>query len=278
MTYRELLGNASERLSKSEVLFCDTPLLDASVLLTHAAEITKEKLFASYPDFVPVEVQNKFEKMLKKRLSGQPVSYIRNVKEFYGRDFYVDNSVLVPRPDTETIIEKTLSLTSDKNNRILDLCTGSGCIGITLKLEKPELEVTVSDISKEALNVAQKNAKTLEADINFVNGSLFDKIEGFFDIIVTNPPYVKSSETQHMLDSGWPEPKIALDGGEDGLDLIREIIRSSLNHLNDNGYLLIEAGQDQAEKISELLSKAGFHNIEITKDIEGRNRVTSGMK
>ncbi|HAK45580.1 MAG TPA: peptide chain release factor N(5)-glutamine methyltransferase [Spirochaeta sp.] len=275
MTFREALSGAAEKLRKAEILFCDTPMLDASVLLAEAADMSREKLFASYPDTVSPEVLAEYEKLLEKRLSGLPVSYIRNRKEFFGREFYVDSSVLVPRPDTEVIIEKALQLL-ERSSAVLDLCTGSGCIAATLKLEQPDLSLTASDISKPALTVASRNADALDAKISFAESNLFENISGRFDMIVTNPPYLKTGETDGMTTSGWPEPMLALDGGGDGLDLIRIIIITSLDYLNDNGYLLIEAGPQQAEVISALLQDAGFSDIEITHDMAGRNRVTSG--
>ena len=285
MTFREALSDAAERLRSSGVLFCDTPMLDASVLLAEAAGISREKLFASYPDEVPAGVSSDFEKLLEKRLSGLPVSYIRNRKEFFGRDFYVNPSVLVPRPDTEVIVEKALEIIEEKRSggsteplRLLDLCTGSGCIAVTLKLEAPECRLTASDISPAALETAARNAETLGADIKFTKSSLFDNISARFDMIVTNPPYLTTNETSAMTAAGWPEPMLALEGGNDGLDLIRIIIKTSLDYLTDNGYLLIEAGPQQAEEISVLLEEAGFRDIEITRDIAGRNRVTSGRK
>ena len=276
MTYREALAEAAGRLKSSGILFCDTPMLDASVLLSHAADISREKLFASYPDELPPETADKFAILIAKRLEGYPVSYIRNIKEFYGRDFYVDEAVLVPRPDTEIIIEKALELGGSSPLKVLDLCTGSGCIAATLKLESPSWTLTASDVSAAALEVAKRNAEELGAEVSFTESSLFDSISGRFDMIVTNPPYLTTGEYKLMSDARWPEPELALAGGEDGLDLIRIIIKSSLDYLSDNGYLLIEAGGSQAEKISELLAASGFTDIEITTDMAGRNRVTSG--
>ena len=283
MTYRELVAEAAEKLKSGSIPFCDTPQLDSSVLLAYAANMSRETLFASYPDTVPGPVQNKFSELINSRLSGLPVSYIRKLKEFYGREFYVDESVLVPRPDTEIIIEKTLSLAENRKKtpaapEILDLCTGSGCIAVTLKLEQQKYSVTAADISEAALKTAVRNAEKLGAYISFSRSDLFSDIKGTYDFIVTNPPYLTSEEIDSMTASGWPEPMLALDGGSDGLDLIRIIINSSLDYLKNNGYLLIEAGPDQAETVSRLLDEAGFSEIVITKDLAGRNRVTSGRK
>ena len=277
MTYRQALTEGSARLQSGNILFCDTPFLDSAVLLAFASNISREQLFARYPEELLPEILEKFMHLIDKRLTGLPVSYIRKQKEFYGRDFYVDERVLVPRPDTECIIDKTLELISGRGQaEVLDLCTGSGCIAITLKLEKPELRVSASDISTDALDVAEANAEYLSADINFIKSDLFADTNGNYDVIVTNPPYVCSHETNGMKLSGWPEPMLALDGGDDGLDLIRKIVVNSLDYLNDNSYLLIEAGPQQAETISILMTDAGFIDVEITTDLAGRNRITSG--
>ncbi len=277
MTYRQAMTEAADRLRSAEIRFCETPLLDASVLLAFAAGKTRENLFASYPDEISAEILKQFNRLLDKRLEGMPVSYIRHIKEFFGRDFYVDESVLVPRPDTEILVEKAIELIDANNTeKVLDLCTGSGCIAVSLKLERSIIDITASDISAEALKTAKLNAENHGADVEFTQSDLFEKINDRFDMIVTNPPYLKSADTAEMLGTGWPEPAIALDGGDDGLDFIRIIINSSLDYLKNNGYLLIEAGPDQAVPISKLLDSEGFVDIGITKDLAGRNRVTSG--
>ncbi|MBI9106485.1 MAG: peptide chain release factor N(5)-glutamine methyltransferase [Spirochaetales bacterium] len=277
MTFRDALIEGSTRLQSGDILFCDTPFLDSSVLLAFAAGLSKEQLFSRYPEELHSEIYENFINLIEKRLKGLPVSYIRKQKEFYGRDFYVDQRVLVPRPDTECIIDQALTLLSgQKHPDLLDLCTGSGCIAVTLKLENPLIRVTASDVSSDAIDVAESNAEYLSAEVKFIESSLFDSISGKFDMIVTNPPYLSSRETNGMKLSGWPEPELALDGGDDGLDLIRKIVLVSLNHLKNNSYLLIEAGPQQAETISSLMTATGFLDVKISKDLAGRNRITSG--
>lgn len=276
MTFRQLLSSASKKLSNSSIIFCETPILDAGILLSFAANISKEKLLASYPEEVPQSIIDEFERLIKKRLSGIPVSYITNKKEFFGRDFYVNPAVLIPRPDTEVIIEKALSLLDEKPLKVLDLCTGSGCIAITLKLEMPWLNVAASDISREALRVAKKNAASLGADVLFKKSNLFDNIQDSFNMIITNPPYLKTSEVNELKTLNWSEPAIALGGGEDGLIIIKRIIQKSIVFLEKEGYILIETGFDQATQVAALLEKAGFKDIEIVQDIENRNRVIGG--
>lgn len=283
MTFRQLVTEAAETIKKADIPFCDTPLLDASILLSFAAGFDREKLFAAYPEEVSEAVEADFRALVKKRVSGLPVSYIRNKKEFYGRDFYVDESVLVPRPDTEIIVEEALACidaapVKDAPLRVLDLCTGSGCIAVSLKLERPECRVYASDISKDALKTAVRNAESNGAAVEFIESNLFANISESFDIIVTNPPYLTEEEISGMKEKAWPEPMLALDGGSDGLDIIRTLVETSLDYLNNNAYLLIEAGPQQAVSISEMLLEAGFTDINIARDLAGRNRVTSGRK
>ena len=160
--------------------------------------------------------------------------------------------------------------------RVLDLCTGSGCIAVTLKAERPMIHITASDISHDALKVAGINAEKHEVGIDFVESNLFEEITGRFDIIATNPPYLTAAETFDMTAADWPEPSLALNGGNDGLDFIRKIIVSSLDYLDNNSYLLIEAGPKQSEEIKSLLTEAGFKDIISVKDLAGRARVTGG--
>ncbi len=283
MTYRELLAEGTGILEGCGTIFCDTPSLDSSVLLAFAAGISREKLLASYSDRVPDDTADAFRKLIKRRIDGYPVSYIRGVKEFFGRDFYVDERVLVPRPETEIMVERVIEIAADlKANRngetvrILDLCTGSGCIAVTLKKEIPYAEITASDISAEALETARKNSRHLYASISFIQSDLFENIRGKYDIIVTNPPYVEAEVCDEMQAQNWPEPRLALDGGTDGLDIIRIIVESSMDYLTDNSYLLIEAGWKHSEEIRNLMKDAGFTGTDTLTDLAGKDRVTFG--
>jgi release factor glutamine methyltransferase len=282
MTFRKALTEASEKLKEAGILFCDSPFLDASVLLSHASGLSREKLLASFPDMIDTELLDEFRRLISMRLSGLPVSYIRRKKEFFGRDFYVDSRALVPRPDTETLIEWSLELIGPAPEKrpftVLDLCTGSGCIGITLKLERPGITVLAADISPEALEVASINAMKHSCDINFIQSSLFSNISGTFDLIVTNPPYLTSAELRELTGRGWPEPEISLEGGKDGLDLIRKIVPASLDYLKNNSYLLIEAGPGQAETVKDLMKRQSYSDVFIRKDLAGRDRITGGKK
>lgn len=289
-TVREALIEATKLLADLE-----TPFLDASLLLAHTLGISREKLLASYPEELPLSAQNEFKAYVSKRLSGYPVSYIRKKKEFFGLPYYVDERVLVPRPETETLVELVLqhadtigatnaarpaaSPSQDGPLKILDIGTGSGCIAITLKYLRPELDVTAADTSKTALAVASLNSTHLLSEpVDFVESNLFSAITGTYDVIVSNPPYLTDTEVKEMQRRHWPEPQNALDGGVDGLDIVKDLIVHGFDHLKQNGTLFMEVGIEQIETVRELLEQKGYRNVRSYKDLTGRDRVVSGHK
>jgi release factor glutamine methyltransferase len=276
MTARSLLAQGHDMLFNAEV---ETPLLDALVLLAHALDITKEKLLAVLPDAVNAGVEERYHLLVDRRCSGTPVSYLRRVKEFFGLEFYVDERVLVPRPDTEVLVEKVLKLvrSDPRLRRVHDACTGSGCVGISLKSSVPGLEVSASDISPEALEVASLNARRiLGGGLEVFRSDLLDGVPGSFDVIAGNPPYLNDAEMQDMQDRGWPEPELALRGGTDGTRLLARLIRSASRRIVPGGWLLLEAAPAQFIKLFALMDQAGFHTIEIEKDLAGSDRVIAG--
>jgi len=281
-TVREALVEATKRLAEVE-----TPFLDATLLLAHTLGISKEKLLASYPDEIPLSAANEFNNYLAKRISGYPVSYIRKKKEFFGLPFYVDERVLVPRPDTETLVETALREVDEgafnnsgtKCTKVLDIGTGSGCIAITLKHLRPQLQITAADVSPSSLAVCRINSRhLLSGPITLVESDLFSNISDVYDIIVSNPPYLTSCEVQHMQQMHWPEPEGALDGGVDGLDTIRILIDEGFSYLRPGGCLYLEAGIDQIEAIEGLYKKRGYEDIISYPDLSRRNRVVGGRK
>ncbi len=275
-TVRQALLKGASLLPGSE-----TPFLDASVILSGILEISKEKLFAMYPDPVPGDKLEIYYTAIEKRRSNYPVSYITGKKEFFGLTFLVDERVLCPRPDTETLVEKAVEIiNTDKSiKKVLDLCTGSGCIGISIKAAAPGISITCVDISSGALEVCGKNTeRLLKEPVRLVQSDLFDNIRETFDMIVTNPPYVRSSEVDLIKSENSREPFLALDGGEDGLDLIRRIIDEAPGYLSPGGVILLESAIDQTYIIEKMLKERGFHKTEIIKDLSGRNRVTVGRK
>lgn len=279
-TVREVLEEGTSLL-KNAVSSSETPFLDALILLTYVLGISKEKLLASYPDIIVKSCYNSYFDLLKKRAKNYPVSYLTQKKEFFGLTFYVDENVLVPRPDSEILVETAVKILekSPQIKKVLDLCTGSGALAIALKYTIPHIDILCSDISGNAIEICRKNCTSiLGKELKIIESNLFDKIEGKFDIIITNPPYLTDEETEKMMKTGWKEPQIALKGGKEGLDFITKIIDKAPDFLEKNGYLLIESSIDQTEIIRELMDSENYCNTEIIKDLSGRNRVTAGQK
>lgn len=278
-TYRELISEASSILRESGA---ESPFLDALLLMAHTANASKEKIISRYPETVEDDIKQAFYALVKKRAEGIPVSYIRQKKEFYGLEFYVDERVLVPRPDTEVIVDYILSLMTKNPSlkRIHDVCTGSGCIAIAIaKNARYEIDITVSDISRDALDVCKKNAKNiLGRELRVVVSDLLTEVEGQFDIIVSNPPYVSTEETKLIKEKGSPEPALALDGGKDGLDMIRKLVPQALELLSPHGYLIFEHHDAQAQEAAKICSDAGFATVNCIRDLAGRRRATAAQK
>jgi release factor glutamine methyltransferase len=273
ISIREALLAGSQRLVDSE-----SPWLDACLLLGQTLGWRREKLLASYPDILDKNIFADYMGLIDKRSLGYPIAYITGIKEFYGRDFYVKEGILCPRPDTEILIEEALQqIHSHQYRRVHDLCTGSGCIALTLSLENPDLTVSASDISEISDAVFKKNRKSLDAEaVSFKLTSLFNDIEGPLDLIVTNPPYLTTEECDDRMDQKWREPTLALDGGADGLDLIRIIIEQAPYLLSNKGMLMIEADPRQMGDMEQLLSENGFNDIKRVCDLAGDERVILG--
>jgi release factor glutamine methyltransferase len=296
MTIQEILAEGKKTLSAPCPSACiDTPALDASLLLAETLQVRREDLIARPNDEVNGLDCEKYQAFLEKRRSGESIAYILGRKEFRGLEFAVNPKVLVPRPDTETLFEATLEYidkfchgktcrnsTAGNDDRVLsvlDLCTGSGALAVSLKKERPFLSVTASDISAEALETAALNAGRLltgeaaESEICFVHSDVFENLRGRFDIIVSNPPYIPSGEIPNLSPEVQLEPRLALDGGEDGLALIRLIVAQAPDHLLPGGVLLLEADPGQMPRIGELLANNGFTCVRLHKDLAGRERV-----
>ncbi|MBI5123858.1 MAG: peptide chain release factor N(5)-glutamine methyltransferase [Candidatus Omnitrophica bacterium] len=210
-----------------------------------------------------------------------PLQYIIGKEKFFGLDFIVNEDVLIPRPETEVLVEAVLNIVNSIPNtqypiRMLDLCTGSGCIAISLTKREPNCKIAASDISEKALEVARENARLngLSGNISFIKSDLFDNIEGEFDIIVSNPPYIARHEFDELQKEVLREPRIALDGGADGLDFYRRIFLEAPRHLKPEGYLLTEIGFGQLEGIKDIIeNNKGFEILEVRKDQYGIDRV-----
>jgi release factor glutamine methyltransferase len=248
---------------------------------------------ASVTETIPENEYNAFCALINKRREGVCAAYLTGKKEFMGLEFTVNNSTLVPRPDTETLVEAALEMCSakcrmTKEITVLDLCTGSGAVAIALKHQMPELEVFASDICQETLETAKANASRLLPDnsIRFFSGDLYSAFvtaqsafnipQYQFTLITANPPYIPSKEIDTLPAEVRNEPRIALDGGRSGLEIIKRIINEAPLYLQNSGSLLLEADPRQMEEISVLLKTNGFINIKTYKDLAGENRVIGG--
>jgi len=293
MTIRELQVEGTALLKAPCAAACiDTPALDAALLLAETLQVRREDLIARANDEVGEPDCGKYRALLARRRSGECIAYILGRKEFRGLDFAVNPKVLVPRPDTETLLEAALeyidkfccgktcrnSSAGDGGLSVLDLCTGSGALAVSLKKERPFLSVTASDISAGALETAALNAARLltgDSAVRFINSDIFENLPGRFDIIVSNPPYIPSGEIQNLAPEVQREPPLSLDGGADGLALIRRIIAGGPRHLPPGGILLLEADPGQMPQIGELLATNGFTCVRLHKDLSGKDRVIS---
>lgn len=254
---------------------CGLPALEARALLAYVLGGTREALIAWPERAVEPACARRFEVLAQRRRAGEPLAYLLGEKEFYGRPFEVGPAVLVPRPETELLVDLALArMRPLRQPRVLDLGTGSGCLAITLALECPAADVTAVEADSAALAVARRNAQRLGARVHFLAGDWFAPVGGRFDVIVANAPYVAEGDP-HLVDLHH-EPIHALVAGPAGLDSLRRIIAAAPAHLNPGGWLLLEHGHDQAEAVRELLTEAGLKEIETHQDASGVERVTGG--
>lgn len=271
MKIKELLDYGKQELNKKNI---EEVSLKVRILLSNLLNVSKEYLIIHDSAEVQDCIENEFKSQIERLLMGEPVQYITNHQEFFGREFYVDKNVLIPQPDTEVLVQESLNvLKKIKNPKILDLCTGSGIIAVSLKKNLENAEIVASDISKKALNIAKTNADKNNAEIKFIESNLFENISEKFDAVVSNPPYIETKVIEKLSLEVKHEPIIALDGGKDGLDFYKDIAKKSKEFLNDNGYLILEIGYDQKEKVTKLLENEGFKNIKCIKDFDSNDRV-----
>lgn len=257
--------------------------IDAWYLLEYITGITKASYLADPDKKVTKEQAELYRNCIEKRSRRIPLQHITGVQEFMGYVFRVNEHVLIPRQDTEVLVEEVLKKI-EPGMRILDMCTGSGCILLSLLKMKQERCKVINlkgigvDISGEALKVAKENKKFLDVDAEFIQSNLFDNVEGTYDVIVSNPPYIETEVIKGLQDEvRLHDPYIALDGREDGLYFYRKIIKESVFYIKKGGFLLFEIGCNQAEAVSKLLEEAGYGKISVKKDLSGLDRVVSAM-
>ncbi len=265
----------------------ENPRLDAELLISYALNSSRVQLYTQFDRVLEPEELKKIKELIKRRALREPLAYIRGVKEFYSLEFIVSPAVLIPRPETELLVEEVLknppnpplSKGGEGGFKILDLGTGSGCIAITLAKHLPQAQIWAMDISADALEIAKLNAKKhgVENQISFIQGDILlpeiQKALPPFDLIISNPPYIPSDQIPGLAPEVIYEPKLALEGGPDGLHFYQQISLFSKTHLKPNGWIILEIGENQAESLKTLFHDAGFESVEIQKDLAGKNRL-----
>ncbi len=259
-----------------------SPRLDAELLLGSVLGIDRVRLVIESARRLGDSELALYRSLIQRRRTGEPVAYILGRREFYGISFAIDRRALVPRPDTETLVEVALERTRSRSmyGRALDLCTGSGCVAVALARSRPTWRFTASDISTEAAELAWENARRSGAafSLRVVTGDLYAPFAGErFELVTANPPYIPSAELAALApDIRDFEPRSALDGGSDGLDVVRAVVAGAAAHLEPGGVLAVEVGHDQAPRVRELFEQAGFRDVAVRRDYGGRERVVSG--
>lgn len=279
-TVQRILQWTTSFLKQKEV---ESPRLESELLLAHARNCQRIRLYTDFETPLTDDERNKMREYVRRRANREPLAYITGKREFYGRDFRVGSGVLVPRPDTETLIDVCLDrMAKDQPVSACEIGFGSGCISITLAKQRPQLKIIASDISTEAMSFAKDNVELHEManQVQLVLGNGFEPIAaadaGLFDGIVSNPPYIRNDEMSELPPEVKNyEPATALASGEDGLSLIRELISQAGSHLKPGGWMALELDPSQSDEAAELFTKAGFEDACIHNDLSGQDRVVS---
>ena len=280
LTYRQMCHNGAAILADAGITDAE---YDSFALLEYITGMDRTAYILNGSKSVPEDIAERYDAVIDRRSSHIPLQHITGQAWFYGRGFNVNSDVLVPRQDTEVLVSEALKVINAKDS-VLDMCTGSGCIIITLALEKKLGRALGADISEAALKVASDNREKLGADdVTFVKSNIFSDINvndaELFDVIVSNPPYIATGEIETLTEEvRIHDPYIALDGLDDGLHFYREITQQSMNYIKSGGWLLYEIGCTQAHDVSDIMSEYGYSNIKVIKDLAGLDRVVMGQR
>ena len=275
MTYGEALRQGTEYLQECGI---EEASVDAWYLMEYCCKMTRTRYLMEKMSEIPEEQHREYQELLKRRGTHIPLQHITGEQEFMGLTFLVNDQVLVPRQDTEILVEEALKVLKP-GMRVLDMCTGSGCIIISLLKYCQGLEGHAVDLSAGALEVAAANAKKQEVAVNFRQSDLFEQVEEKFHVIVSNPPYIPTDVIEHLMEEvRFHDPMMALDGKEDGLYFYREIIKVSHLYLEKEGWLMFEIGSDQGEAVANLMKEAKYTRVRVIKDLAGHDRVVVGCR
>lgn len=265
-----LLADGSKMLTQAGI---DEAELDARYILEYITGLNSAQYFIHSEDIIEKNKAEEFFRLIERRSKRIPLSYVIGTRDFFGLTFKVDENVLIPEQETELLVEEVIKYSEGKS--VLDMCTGSGCIAISIALFGKPSKVAASDISEKALEVARENAKSLKAgEISFIQGDMFENVTDKFDIIVSNPPYIETGEIDELM----PEvrdyiPRLALDGDIDGLKFYRIISKEAVKKLNKNGRIFYEIGYNQSRAVASILLENGFTDVKIMKDYSGLDRI-----
>ena len=250
---------------------------EAGIIIEYVTGCSLATFFLKRQEEVSKEQIDKAFDMVEKRRAHMPLQYITGTQEFMGLSFMVNEDVLIPRQDTEVLVEQVLYRLKP-GFKVLDMCTGSGCIGISIKKHFKDVDVTCVDISEKALQIAKENARRNQVEITLVQSDLYENVEGEYDVIVSNPPYIQSDVIPTLMEEVKDfEPILALDGDKDGLIFYRRLAKESFSYLKKNGMLLLEIGYDQGKAVSKLLNDNGYCQVEVKRDLCGLDRNVIGL-
>lgn len=253
--------------------------IDSWLLAESVLSVSRQDLFLEPEKSVSEEQAQKYLDAVSVRAKHIPLQHITGCQQFLDFEFIVNEDVLIPRPETELLVEQVVSYIKDNDIKVLDMCTGSGCIAVSVDRMCANADVTAVDISEKALKVAGENNIRNEGRVTFVQSDLFENIHETYDIIVSNPPYIPTSDIETLMEEVREyEPRLALDGSADGLKFYREICTNAVNYLNENGKIFLEIGYDQGRTVPELLRENGFTDIQVLKDLSGNDRMVIAGK
>ena len=273
MNYKEAMALGEKALNVAGISEAKN---DAWLLLADTCKIDHTFYYLHLNDDISEEELREYENIIKKRAERIPLQYITGEQEFFGLPFKVDSGVLIPRQDTETLVEEAIK-NARPGMKIMDMCTGSGCILISILKNVPDVQGFGFDISKKALQIARENAKMNEVSALFEKSDLFENVTEQYDMIVSNPPYIPTGDIVSLMpEVGQYEPIEALDGMEDGLYFYRKIVMEAKNHLKEGGILLFEIGCEQGQAVSSMMNYAGFTDVRVLKDLAHNDRIVIG--
>lgn len=273
---RDIINKAQNTLEAAGI--ADSQV-DSWLLAEFVFGITRAKYYANMQMTVDGKSAEKYNELVNQRAGHIPLQHLVGTQEFMGLTFKVNENVLIPRQDTELLVENVADCLGNGERTVLDMCTGSGCIAVSIDRLSKDSKVTAVDISEKALEVAQENNRFNNANVTFIQSDLFTNVTGRYDIIVSNPPYIRTDEIPKLMEEVKShEPVMALDGMDDGLYFYKKICNEASDYLNDNGKIFFEIGYDQGDDVSEILRQNRFCNIEVLKDLSGNDRVVIARK